>query len=193
MSVRSCMHGLGGLTEHETTCTVNYWIVLLFLLVTFLTVFVVLFLLLSLFVYFFFFCCWRRTPLQFSSDCLNNPTSFLFISVLLAVWSLDALVLHESVQCTVFPAQYLDISSSCVSFWLPLRLLTKSSLVISALFGDEDCFYPKSMRFGFDSFSQSQHAQTNSHGLCLRIASNIWETSLSLDLFCCGFELYSGV
>ena len=80
----------------------------------------------------------------------------------------------------------------CV-IWLPLRLLTKSSLVISALFGDEDCFYPKSMRFGFDSFSQSQHAQTNSHGLCLRIASNIWETSLSLDLFCCGFELYSGV
>lgn len=68
------------------------------------SVFVFLFLLLSLFVY-FFFCCWRCTPLQFSSDCLNNPTSFLFISVLLDVWSLDALVLHESVQCTVFPAQ----------------------------------------------------------------------------------------
>ncbi len=34
--------------------------------------------------------------------------------------------------------------------------------------------------------------QTNSHGLCLRIASNIWET-FSLDLFCCRFELYSGV
>lgn len=104
MSVRSCMHGLGGLTVHETTCTVNYWIALLFLPVTFLTVFVFVFLLLSLFVY-FFFCCWRCTPLQFSSDCLNNPTSFLFISVLLDVWSLDALVLHESVQCTVFPAQ----------------------------------------------------------------------------------------
>lgn len=98
------MHGLGGLTVHETTCTVNYWIALLFLPVTFLTVFVFVFLLLSLFVY-FFFCCWRCTPLQFSSDCLNNPTSFLFISVLLDVWSLDALVLHESVQCTVFPAQ----------------------------------------------------------------------------------------
>lgn len=32
------MHGLGGLTEHETTCTVNYWIVLLFLPVTFLSI-----------------------------------------------------------------------------------------------------------------------------------------------------------
>ena len=151
-----------------------------------------LFLLLSLFVY-FFFCCWRCTPLEFSSDCLNNPTSFLFISVLLDVWSLDAL--GSSRECTVYSVSSTVIGHflfMCV-IWLPLRLLTKSSLVISALFGDEDCFYPKSMRFGFDSFSQSQHAQTNSHGLCLRIASNIWETSLSLDLFCCGFELYSGV